>query len=92
MSYGITVWFTGLSGSGKTTLASACARALYSTTMHGAEVLDGDDLRTSLNNDLGFSKADREENIIRIAHVCKFLNSRGVHCVVSTISPYIKIQ
>ena len=82
-----TVWFTGLSGSGKSTLAFAVEEALVA---HGvaAYVLDGDNVRFGLNRDLGFSPADRTENIRRIGEVCRLFQDAGVVVLTAFISPY----
>ncbi len=84
---GVTVWFTGLSGAGKTTICRAVATELLA---HGLqiEVIDGDVIRKHLCKDLGFSKADRDENIRRIAFVSKLLTRNGAVVLVSAISPY----
>jgi bifunctional enzyme CysN/CysC len=81
------VWFTGLSGSGKSTVASACERVLVDSGVH-AYVLDGDNLRHGLNADLGFSAADRAENVRRVGHVARLLADAGVTALVPLISPY----
>lgn len=82
----LTVWFTGLSGSGKSTLAQALvAHAQYSK--FSFYVLDGDVLRTGLCSGLGFSAADRRENIRRVAEAAKLLNGAGVNVVCALISP-----
>lgn len=81
------VWLTGLSGSGKTTLAHAIARALCSAG-HACYVLDGDALRTGLNSDLGFSEADRHENIRRAGAVAALLADAGLICCCAFISPF----
>mmetsp|Transcript_44459 Transcript_44459/g.74170 ORF Transcript_44459/g.74170 Transcript_44459/m.74170 type:complete len:270 (+) Transcript_44459:74-883(+) len=84
---GCVLWFTGLSGSGKSTLAYTLEHALAS---YGklSMVLDGDNIRHGLNKNLGFSAADREENIRRIGEVSKLFASTGVITLVSFISPY----
>jgi len=84
---GCVVWFTGLSGSGKSTLAYTLEHALAS---HGklATVLDGDNIRHGLNSNVGFSAADREENIRRIGEVSKLFSAAGLITLVSFISPY----
>ena len=84
---GAVVWFTGLSGSGKSTLACALEERL---TKAGrlAYVLDGDNVRHGLCADLGFSPADRTENIRRIGHVAALLADAGVIVLTSFISPY----
>lgn len=83
----VTVWFTGLSGSGKSTLAFAVEEALVASGVL-AYVLDGDNVRFGLNRDLGFSPADREENIRRIGEVCKLMTDAGTVVLSSFISPY----
>ncbi len=82
-----TLWFTGLSGSGKSTLALAAERALFERGAL-AYVLDGDNVRHGLCADLGFSPADRRENIRRIAEVARLLNDAGTVVLTSFISPY----
>jgi adenylylsulfate kinase len=84
---GVTVWLTGLSGSGKSTLAVAAERALVSRGRL-AYVLDGDNVRHGLNKNLGFSPADRTENIRRIGEVAKLFNDVGLIVFTSFISPY----
>lgn len=80
------IWLTGLSGSGKSTLSSSLEQALqhlgYKTC-----ILDGDKLRQGLNSDLGFSPADRSENIRRTAEVASLFSGSGAICIVSVISP-----
>jgi adenylylsulfate kinase len=80
------IWFTGLSGSGKTTLASALERNLFEKG-HLTQVLDGDNIRTGINNNLGFSPEDRMENIRRIAEIAKLLINSGVICLCAFVSP-----
>lgn len=82
-----TVWLTGLSGSGKSTIAFALERRLMAEG-HLAFVLDGDNARHGLSRDLGFSHADRTENIRRIAEVAKLFNDAGVIVITAFISPY----
>jgi bifunctional enzyme CysN/CysC len=84
---GATVWLTGLSGSGKSTVAAACERSLVRAG-RPAYVLDGDNLRHGLNADLGFSAADRAENVRRVGHVARLLADAGVIALVPLISPY----
>lgn len=84
---GATVWLTGLSGSGKSTVAAACERRLVHEG-RPAYVLDGDNLRHGLNGDLGFSAADRAENVRRVGHVARLLADAGVVVLVPLISPY----
>ena len=86
---GVTVWLTGLSGSGKSTIAVAAEEALVSRGRL-AYVLDGDNIRHGLNRNLGFSAADREENIRRIGEVAKLFADTGVIALTSFISPYRK--
>jgi len=86
---GCTVWFTGLSGAGKSTLSMQMEEYLCSKGIPSYS-LDGDNIRHGLNKDLGFSPADREENIRRIGEVAKLFADAGVVCLVSFISPYRK--
>jgi bifunctional enzyme CysN/CysC len=86
-SLGATVWLTGLSGSGKSSVAAACERLLVDRG-RPAYVLDGDNIRHGLNADLGFSAADRSENVRRVAHVARLLADAGVVTLVPLISPY----
>jgi adenylylsulfate kinase len=86
---GATLWFTGLSGSGKSTIAFTLEHALVQNG-HLAYVLDGDNIRHGLNKNLGFSAADREENIRRIGEVAKLFADCGVITMTSFISPYRK--
>src|SRR5215831_14640793 len=86
---GATIWFTGLSGSGKSTIAFTLEHALVQNG-HLAYVLDGDNIRHGLNKNLGFSAADREENIRRIGEVAKLFADCGVITMTSFISPYRK--
>lgn len=84
---GATLWFTGLSGSGKSTVAAALEAALVRDG-RAAYLVDGDNLRHGLNGDLGFSPADRAENVRRTAHVASLLADAGVVALVSLVSPY----
>jgi bifunctional enzyme CysN/CysC len=86
-SLGATVWFTGLSGSGKSTVAAQVERALVASG-RPAYQLDGDNLRHGLNGDLGFSAADRTENIRRVGEVARLFADAGVVALVPVISPY----
>jgi adenylylsulfate kinase len=86
---GATLWFTGLSGSGKSTIAFTLEHALVQRGRL-AYVLDGDNIRHGLNKNLGFSAADREENIRRIGEVAKLFADCGVVAMTSFISPYRK--
>jgi bifunctional enzyme CysN/CysC len=84
---GQVVWFTGLSGSGKSTLANEVSTLLHKQKIPHA-ILDGDTLRKGLTKDLGFSEADRIENIRRTAEVAKLMADSGLIVLVSLISPY----
>ena len=86
---GATLWFTGLSGSGKSTTAFTLEHALVQAGRL-AYVLDGDNIRHGLNKNLGFSAADREENIRRVGEVAKLFADCGVITMTSFISPYRK--
>ncbi|WP_295627853.1 sulfate adenylyltransferase subunit CysN [uncultured Nitrosomonas sp.] len=81
------LWFTGLSGSGKSTIANLVEKKLYSIGKH-TYLLDGDNVRHGLNKDLGFTDADRVENIRRIAEVAKLMVDAGQIVLVSFISPF----
>jgi len=87
MESGFTIWFTGLPCAGKTTICSLVKQRLRE---HGlrVEVLDGDLVRENLSRGLGFSRADRDENIRRIAFVGELLTRNGVATLVAAISPY----
>ena len=84
------VWLTGLSGAGKSTLATALAARLASS--RPVELLDGDDVRTFLSAGLGFSRADRDTNVQRIAYVGRLLAKHGVLVFVAAISPYAETR
>ncbi len=84
-----TIWFTGLSGSGKSTLANALEKRLVALGKH-TMLLDGDNIRMGLNKNLGFSEADRIENIRRIAEVSKLMNDAGLIVLTSFISPFVR--
>jgi adenylylsulfate kinase len=84
---GATVWLTGLSASGKSTLANAVARTLHELGVR-TFVLDGDNVRHGLTRDLGFSPADRTENIRRIGEVAKLMTEAGIVNFTAFISPY----
>ncbi|MGD0015744.1 MAG: adenylyl-sulfate kinase [Bryobacteraceae bacterium] len=88
---GVTVWFTGLSGAGKTTICQEVERVLRARGRR-VEALDGDVVRRSLTKGLGFSKADRDENIRRIGFVAHLLTRNGVVVLVAAISPYREIR
>jgi adenylylsulfate kinase len=81
------LWFTGLSGSGKSTIANALEARLHKEGF-STFLLDGDNTRFGLNNDLGFSEEDRKENIRRIGEVCRLMSHAGLIVLASFISPY----
>lgn len=81
-----TIWLTGLSGAGKSTIANALEKKLFAMGKH-TMLLDGDNVRMGLNRNLGFSEADRVENIRRIAEVAKLMNDAGLIVITSFISP-----
>ena len=82
------LWFTGLSGSGKSTIANILEKKLHSMNRHTI-LLDGDNVRHGLNRDLGFTDADRVENVRRVAEVSKLMTDAGLITIVSFISPFI---
>ncbi len=84
---GFTLWFTGLSGSGKTTVGEIVEKELRRRGRR-VEVLDGDIVRTNLSRGLGFSREDRNINVLRIGFVANLLTRHGVAVIVSAISPY----
>ena len=84
---GATIWFTGLSGSGKSTIAVALEQALFQMGKLSYR-LDGDNVRLGINKNLGFSEADRTENIRRIGEVAKLFGDAGTISLSSFISPY----
>ena len=86
---GATLWFTGLSGSGKSTLAFTLEHLLIKKGIN-SYVLDGDNIRHGLNNNLGFSDSDREENIRRVGEVSKLFADSGMIVLSSFISPFQK--
>lgn len=88
---GFTLWFTGLSGAGKSTLAEALAPVLQERGKK-VEILDGDVVRTNLSKGLGFSKEDRDTNILRIGFVAHLLTRNGVGVITAAISPYADIR
>ncbi|MDG5787204.1 adenylyl-sulfate kinase [Evansella sp. AB-P1] len=81
------LWFTGLSGSGKSTLACEVEKELFQRNIL-SYVLDGDNIRHGLNNNLGFSQEDRKENIRRIGEVSKLFVDAGIFTLAAFISPY----
>jgi adenylylsulfate kinase len=84
---GFTLWFTGLSGAGKTTISEIAEKELRQR-FGRIEVLDGDIVRTNLSKGLGFSREDRDTNILRIGFVAALLTRNGVGVIVSAISPF----
>lgn len=88
---GFVVWFTGLSGAGKSTLTEALAPQLRARGCR-VEVLDGDEVRTNLSKGLGFSKEDRDTNVLRIGYVANLLARNGVVAITAAISPYREIR
>ena len=84
---GFTLWFTGLSGAGKTTISEIVEKELRER-FGRVEVLDGDIVRTNLSKGLGFSREDRDTNILRIGFVAELLTRNGVGVIVSAISPF----
>lgn len=84
-------WFCGLSGSGKSTLAIQLEKDLLQVGVHSI-ILDGDNLRNTLNKDLGFCDNDREENLRRVSEVAKILVDNGLVVIISTISPKKKFR
>ena len=88
---GFTLWFTGLSGAGKTTIAEIIEKELR--LRHGKiEVLDGDIVRTNLSKGLGFSREDRDTNVLRIGFVADLLTRNNVGVIVSAISPFKEVR
>jgi adenylylsulfate kinase len=81
-----TIWLTGLSGAGKSTIAYELERQLIALG-HACYVLDGDNIRHGLGNDLSFTPADRHENIRRVAHVASLMNDAGLIVITALISP-----
>ena len=88
---GIAIWMTGLSGSGKTTIAIALEKELHKKGLL-TQVLDGDNIRSGINNNLGFSDADRTENIRRIAEVTKLFVNCGIITICCFVSPTEEIR
>jgi adenylylsulfate kinase len=84
----VVLWLTGFSGAGKSTLAHAVERRLYEEDC-ATFVLDGDNVRHGLCNDLGFTQGDREENIRRVGEMAKLFTEAGVIAITAFISPYI---
>ena len=85
------MWFTGLSGAGKTTIADIVEHELRER-IGSVEVLDGDIVRTNLSKGLGFSREDRDTNVLRIGFVADLLTRNGVGVIVSAISPFKEVR
>ena len=81
------IWLTGLSGSGKSTIANELEKQLFASGIH-SYVLDGDNLRLGLNKDLGFTPADRAENVRRVGHVAQLMSDAGLIVIVALVSPF----
>src|ERR671918_3045276 len=88
---GFTLWFTGLSGAGKTTISEIVEHELRNR-FRKIEVLDGDIVRTNLSKGLGFSREDRDTNVLRIGFVADLLTRNGVGVIVSAISPFKEVR
>lgn len=88
---GVAVWMTGLSGSGKSTLANELENRLYKEGIF-TKILDGDNVRTGLNKNLGFSDEDRHENIRRVAETAKLFIDNGIVTLCSFVSPTKEIR
>lgn len=88
---GIMIWMTGLSGSGKSTIALGVERELHRRGIL-CRILDGDNIRTGINQDLGFSEEDRRENIRRIAEVGKLFVETGIVTIACFVSPTIELR
>jgi len=86
-----TVWFTGMSGAGKSTCSRLVVQYLKTLGVN-VELLDGDEIRTNLCQDLGFSRQDRDTNIRRIGYVCELLTRNGAFVCVAAISPYREVR
>lgn len=91
MAKGFTVWLTGLSGAGKSTIAQALERELQQRGC-AVEILDGDVVRTHLSKGLGFSREDRDTNILRIAFVAALLTRHSVAAITAAISPFAETR
>jgi len=91
MNEGLVVWFTGLSGAGKSTISTEVVRLLHERNIKTYS-LDGDDLRKGINSDLGFSDADRNENIRRVSEIAKLFCEAGFVTLVSVISPFSEMR
>ncbi|MBI3111803.1 MAG: sulfate adenylyltransferase [Ignavibacteriales bacterium] len=89
---GFTVWFTGLSGAGKSTIAERLVDILHRRGLSAVELLDGDEVRQNLSKGLGFSKEDRDTNIVRVGYVARLLTRNGAVAITAAISPYREIR
>lgn len=87
MGEGFTIWFTGLTGAGKTTIAKLVADELRQRGLK-VELLDGDEVRRVLSSELGFTREDRDRNVMRIGYICKLLSRNGVVAIGAAVSPY----
>jgi bifunctional enzyme CysN/CysC len=81
------IWLTGLSGSGKSTIANELEKRLFAVGMH-SYVLDGDNLRLGINKDLGFTRADRAENVRRVTEIAHLMADAGLIVIVALVSPF----
>jgi len=89
---GFCLWFTGLSGAGKSTVSGAVYHTLRERGIANVELLDGDEVRTHLTRGLGFSREDRDTNVLRIGWVCQLLVKHGIPVITAAISPYHKAR
>jgi adenylyl-sulfate kinase len=89
---GVTIWFTGLPRSGKTTLSRLVVEQLCARGVTNVELLDGDAIRRTFSAGLGYSKADRDENVRRIAEHARTVTEAGTVCIVAAISPYAEAR
>jgi adenylylsulfate kinase len=83
---GFTVWLTGLSGAGKSTIARALHVSLADRCR--SEILDGDEIRAMMGGDLGFSRADRDANVLRLGLMARLLSRNGIAVIVASMSPF----
>lgn len=85
---GVTIWLTGIPGAGKSTISQEVYRQLSQAGHHRCEILDGDVIRTHISQGLGFSREDRDTNILRVGWVAQLLTKHGIIAVVAAISPF----